>query len=240
MGSGFIKTFLDYLKNTPVHPQWFIFKDNYKSLSEISHYIKGRVLDIGCSNKEARKYLPDDCQYIGLDYYKTATEWYGSYPETYGDAQNLPFKDNSVNSVLLLDVLEHLPAPEKCIREIKRILIAGGVFIIQVPFIYPLHDVPLDFQRWTLFGLRELLKDGFTIIEEIHQGNPLESASLMMNIAICKTILNWIKQKNPAALVIVLLPLIILCINIITKIIGYISPSDALMPWGYRLVLVKN
>ena len=241
MNSGYIKSILHYLKNTPFHPQWFVFKDNNRNLSEISSYVKGKVLDIGCSDKKVREFLSDDCQYIGLDYYKTAIEWYHSSPDAFGDAQNLPFKDKSIDSVLLLDVLEHLPAPENCIREINRVLITGGIFIIQVPFIYPLHDTPLDFQRWTLFGLRELINNnGFTIVHEKYEGNPLESAGLLMNIAICKTVLNWMRKKHPAAVSVVLLPVIIFCINVATKIVSYICPPDSFMPWGYRLALVKN
>ena len=239
--NGITNMFIDRLKRTPFHPQWFIFKDNYKSISTLSGHIKGITLDIGCSNKEAKKYLPDDCRYIGLDYYKTAVEWYETLPEIFGDAQNLPVKNNSIESVLLLDVLEHLPDPEGCLREIKRVLVDNGVLILQVPFIYPVHDAPLDFNRWTVFGLRSLVRaHGFNIIKEEYKGEPLESASLLINIAISRTILNWVKQKNPAALAIIFVPVFIFITNITARLLGFISQPDALMPWGYRMVLVKN
>lgn len=238
---SYIEKVTNFIKSTPFHPQWLIFRDNYKSLLALSNYIKGNTLDIGCSNKAAKKYLPDGCHYIGLDYYRTAIEWYETLPEVYGDAQNLPLISKSIETVLLLDVLEHLHDPEECLREINRVLVDDGVLIIQVPFIYPIHDAPLDFNRWTQFGLRKLIHaHGFNIIEEKHKGDPLETAGIIINIAMTKTILNWIKQKNPAALIALLMPIFILITNILAKLLGFISQPDTLMPWGYRLVVIKN
>jgi SAM-dependent methyltransferase len=238
---GFIESCLYYLKATPFHPQWLIFRDNYSSLSGTTECLKGRIIDIGCGNKEIKKYLAQDSDYIGLDFYKTAVEWYGSRPDIYGDAQILPLRNGCADTVILLDVLEHLPNPEKCIYEISRILVRGGTFLIQVPFVYPLHDAPLDFHRWTLYGLREILsKHNFKIIREEHQGNPVDSASLLMNIAICKMTINWIKERNPAGIIIILIPFIIFFNNIFAKIMGMISKPDPMMPWGYRLLLVKD
>lgn len=236
-----IRKFLSYIKATPFHPQWYVFRKNNRNICEIANYVSGNVLDIGCGEKLIKKYLSDNCKYIGLDYYKTSVEWYGSNPDVYGDAQNLMFADNCVDSVLLLDVLEHLPDPEHCLDEVSRILVEHGVFIIFVPFLYPIHDSPLDFHRWTIFGLRRLVqKHNFEIIEETHEGNPVELAGLMMNIALSKTVLNWFHRKNPASLLVIFLPFIIFVINISTFIIACLSPQDDMMPWGYRLVLKKN
>lgn len=236
-----IKIFLECIKATPFHPQWFVFRKNNRNICEIADLLSGNILDIGCGEKTINKYLPDDCRYIGLDYYITATEWYGSSPEIFGDAQSLSFADKSIDCVLLLDVMEHLPDPDKCLIEVRRVLVEGGVFIILVPFLYPIHDSPLDFGRWTLYGLREILnRHGFSITEEKHNGNVLESAGLLMNIALSKTILNWIRKKSPAALLVILLPFIVFIINISTWLLTYISPADDMMPWGYRIVLVKR
>lgn len=238
--NGIMKMFIDHMRGTPFHPQWLLFNNNKKNFSEIAGFINGIILDIGCSDKQIKKYLSAGFQYIGLDYYKTAMEWYGSKPETFGDAQNLPFADNCIDSVLLLDVLEHLPDPERCLDEVNRVLVGRGVFIILVPFLYPIHDAPLDFHRWTIFGLRKLVqRHGFKIVEEKHEGNPAELAGLMMSIALSKTVLNWFHQKNPAAISVILLPFIIFIINISTSILAYMSPQDGIMPWGYRLVLEK-
>lgn len=110
-----------------------------------------------------------------------------------------------------------------------------------MPFIYPIHDAPLDFQRWTIYGLRELAhKSQFVVTEEMPFGHPLESAAILANLAITKTVLNWIKQKNPAALLLVLLPFAVFFINTMAWAVAKISSNESFMPSGYRTLWVKQ
>lgn len=229
------------LRYFPLHPQWLIYHKETRDLIQICKKLRGSVLDVGCADQKLRRLLPADCGYIGLDYYQTAAGWYGTRPQIFGDAQCLPILANSMDSVLLLDVLEHLPKPEDCINEIRRVLKPGGKLILQVPFVYPIHDAPLDFQRWTIYGLRELArKTRFAVDEEVPLGNPLESAALLANIAITKTILNWINRKNPLALSLILLPVVVFFINILAWALTKITPQDAFMPSGYRMHWLKQ
>lgn len=48
-------------------------------------------------------------------------------------AQELPFNDNSFNVVIIKHVVEHLPDPQKTIREIGRVTEAGGILILATP-----------------------------------------------------------------------------------------------------------
>lgn len=50
-----------------------------------------------------------------------------------GDVYSLPFKSNSVDCVILSEVLEHLPDEDSALREIRRVLKKGGNLIITVP-----------------------------------------------------------------------------------------------------------
>ncbi len=47
--------------------------------------------------------------------------------------QKLPLPDHVADAVTMLAVLEHLPHPERTIKEITRILKPGGVLLITVP-----------------------------------------------------------------------------------------------------------
>lgn len=47
--------------------------------------------------------------------------------------QRLPLNDNSCNTVICTEVLEHLLYPEKTLEEIKRILKPGGLLLGSVP-----------------------------------------------------------------------------------------------------------
>jgi len=42
------------------------------------------------------------------------------------DAEQLPFRDNTFDGVVSMDVLEHLPHPDRCIAEAARVLRPGG------------------------------------------------------------------------------------------------------------------
>lgn len=225
------------LKNSPFHPQWLIFRNELASEQEIGRLASGITLDIGAGRQDIRKQLPDTVDYIALDYYDTAVNWYESRPNIFGDGQYLPIASSSVDTVLLLDVMEHLPQPQQCVADIWRVLKPGGTAIIQVPFLYPLHDVPLDFHRWTLFGLRQLAKTfNFSVLSEHIMGSPVETAVLLNNLAFSKIILQWAKRKNPLALLGVMLPFAVLTGNLYAWIMSKISPDSAgFMPQSYRV-----
>lgn len=229
---------LSFLKRTPFHPQWLIYRRERKNLTEIGSALHGRVLDIGCSDQRLKVFLKNETRYIGLDYYDTAEHWYQTKPQVYGDAAALPFLDSSMDSVVLLDVLEHLPAPENCMKEIFRILAPDGIFIIQTPFLYPLHDEPLDFNRWTLYGLRSMAERfGFEVVQEYAVARPLETAGLLSNIALSKTVLNWIRNRSVMSIFVLLLPFLIVGLNVVSWAAAGLSPPDDMMPLAYRLTL---
>ena len=228
------------LKNTPLHPQWFAFFREKRFLRTICAELKGIVVDIGCADAKPQQYLSDDATYVGIDYFATATEWYGTRPDLFADAQLLPLQDDSVDHVLLLDVLEHLPDPGRCLAEVRRVLKSQGTFTIQVPFLYPIHDAPLDFKRWTVHGLTHAAaKYGFRIDAQQAVGHPLETAALNANIAMSKTILNWISGRNPLALTAILLPFLVLSVNCIAWLVAALSRSDDMMPYAYRMTWIK-
>lgn len=234
---GYLK---NLLKNTPFHPQWLIFRDNYQGVAKLTDYIGEKVLDIGCGHCEIKKFLPKETDYTGIDYYYTSVNWYRSAPDIFADAQNLPIRSGAINTVFFFDVLEHIPEPEQCLHEISRILGKQGKLILQTPFIYPVHDSPLDFTRWTIYGLEKMLQaEGLNIINIRYYGEPIETSLLMMNMALSKTLLNSLERKNLLLIFIPLLPFIIITLNIIAVISKFITPTDKFMPFMYRIVAEK-
>lgn len=53
-----------------------------------------------------------------------------------GDATKMPFKDNSFDRAILIEVIEHVPATDALLSEIHRVLKPGGILCIGVPTSY--------------------------------------------------------------------------------------------------------
>lgn len=239
--SALRRNLVSKFRHTPFHPQWFALFREERNLKRTCADLSGVVLDIGCADAKPRQHLSPGTRYVGVDYYSTAKDWYGTRPDIYADARSLPLADASVDHSLLLDVLEHIPRPDQCLSELHRTLKRGGSLTIQVPFLYPVHDAPLDFHRWTRFGLQRAAEEhGFSISREKAIGHPLETAALNTNIALSKTVINWLNKKNPLALSVILLPIVIPLINCLAWTFAALGSDDDLMPYAYRMVWIKK
>lgn len=84
---------------------------------------------------------------------------------------NLSFKDNSIDIVFCIAVLEHVPNPEKVVSEIRRVLKKDGVVYLSFPFIQGFHASPFDYSRRTYEGMKFLFKD-FKLIDLKCAGGP--------------------------------------------------------------------
>ncbi len=134
------------------------------------HSSSGLTLDLGCSNSPYSKYFPNR---IGLDVKE------GKGVDVVGDAHNLPFEDNKFDVILCTEVLEHLHTPSKAISEMKRVLKPKGKLILTTRFIFPLHDIPNDYFRYTKYGLKHLFKD-WDILEIEEETNTIQTFSVLL------------------------------------------------------------
>ena len=72
-------------------------------------------------------------------------------PAAYGDLYNLDLADNSMDTIFLVEVIEHLTQPERALREIQRVLKPGGKIVILFPndaFFAFARFVTLKFKEW--------------------------------------------------------------------------------------------
>lgn len=108
-----------------------------------------RTLDIGAQNGPYAACFPHR---IALDVRR------GAGVQIIGDAQQLGIRDSSFDVVLCTEVLEHLPEPQRAIDEMFRVLVPGGQLLLTTRFLFPIHDAPHDYFRFTKYGLRHLLR----------------------------------------------------------------------------------
>jgi len=89
----------------------------------INQYVNdGKLLDIGCNDKEISNFLNGKIDYHGID-----------YPAVDLEKDKLPFPDKSFNYISCLDVLEHLKSQANAVNEIKRIIKDDGLIFISLP-----------------------------------------------------------------------------------------------------------
>jgi SAM-dependent methyltransferase len=122
--------------------------------------IKGKVADIGAGNvrHEYHDYLQHE---------NTALELIDGRTNPIDfEKDQLPFTDESFDTVLSCNVLEHIYNHRFLIAEMKQILKEGGTLIGFVPFLVKYHPDPYDYLRYTKEALRRLFEDaGFSDIK---------------------------------------------------------------------------
>ena len=219
----------DILGQTPLHPQYFVIKEQKEILNITFPKLKGKVLDVGCGRQLLRKPITDlGCNYTSLDHPNIYRRQRAKEkPDILADITKLPLSNNSYNSVLLFMVLPHLPNPSVGIKEINRILKSNGLLFISAIENYPGHDLPDDYFRFRLKGLVSLCEyNGFKIIQKHSFGNFWIVNSLNFNVFLMQSA-KFILDKTgnnflTGVLIVLFMPFII--ISNISAII--LSPLD--------------
>lgn len=157
------------------HPAYLERRSLTRALQGLADLLEhGRILDLGCGMKPYEPLLarPGD-RWVGVDHPVTMQGSYGVYTlaDVFADCHQLPFADGHFDSVICTQVLEHVAEPERVLCEAARVLRPGGVLLLTAPMLWPLHEEPHDFFRYTRYGLRHLLaRAGFTVEREIQRG----------------------------------------------------------------------
>lgn len=138
-------------------------KDLYRTLMnmECANYnLRGKVLDLGSGINKAsyHRFLKksDDAEIISLDLGFNDNS-NGSFIDLEKD--KLPYEDNSIDTILAFNLLEHIYNYSFLISEVYRILKPGGQVIGAVPFLVGYHPDPRDFWRYTSESLDKIFKE---------------------------------------------------------------------------------
>lgn len=127
--------------------------------------VEGRALEVGRGHTATRpshwRFL-DDAE---MKEFVTVDIDPALKPDVVADVcDRLPFEDGSFDAVLCFNLLEHLEYPERGLKEMRRVLKRGGLFIGAVPFLVNVHADPHDWRRYTATALEKLLKEaGFSV-----------------------------------------------------------------------------
>lgn len=237
-----LKRWLKPVANTPLHPQWHVSRQRAKTAEWLKLRVRGVVLDVGCGNGWVRDVMPDTVCYVGVDYPTTMALGYEGRPDLLADATALPLSDSSVDTVLLLDVLEHLDNPARAVSETVRILRQGGTCLVQVPFFYPLHDEPHDYQRWTSHGLKKLfMQHGFQTEVSSESNAPCATAAALLSMAMAKGLLDAFQKKSVLTLAAApLISAMVPVVNVVGLLLSWMLPESSCMPGSYLIAAKKE
>lgn len=171
------------LRGSILHPQWLTDRFHIRSRQYLRQLRDSLILDIGSGNSHNAQNLHASNTVIRLDY-PTTNLRYQTRPDVFGDAGCLPMANHSIDAIFLFEVMEHIGAHEHAVQEIYRVLRHEGWLFVSVPFMYPIHDAPHDYFRFTAHGIRRVLEiNGFQITQLAQHGNSLLVPLQLINLA---------------------------------------------------------
>lgn len=166
----------EFLKTIFFRPTWYaIFVNPYfiarrKLYQEIKRFsktiINKKILDLGCGSKPYAS-LFNKNEYLGIDIISGGHKNSAKNSDLFFDGKIIPFVNNSFDVVICTQVLEHTEEPDQLLKEANRILKKNGILYITCPFVWPEHEIPYDFRRYTQYGLKKIFKENGLTVEKI-------------------------------------------------------------------------
>lgn len=132
-----------------------------------------RVLEVGCGNGLGANHLAQAAQsYIGGDVHRSNVTLANSMNQSDAkfvvmDAHNMPFKRNSFDLILLLEVIYYFEDFELVLEECKGLLAVGGILLISAPnpSIRDFRGSMMSTKYYTVGDLESLLAKQFSGIQ---------------------------------------------------------------------------
>ena len=142
-----------------------------------------RILDVGCGEGMVLEQLRVDHRVpsLGIDLdparIHLAKSQAGDIPYIIGNAQELPFRDNSIDLVMILEVLEHVGEPDTVLQEAFRV--TSKFLLASVPnepwwrlgnlarlkYIRDLGNTPEHINHWSIRSFKALISEHFKIVK---------------------------------------------------------------------------
>jgi SAM-dependent methyltransferase len=172
-----------------VNPFYFTQRELYREMVQVAPKLSGQLLDVGCGSKPYRDLFVNVDHYTGLEF-DTPESRAANYADFFYDGNHFPFDDASYDVVLTNQVFEHVFNPDEFLNEILRILKPEGKLLLSVPFVWDEHLQPLDFARYSSFGLRSLLeRHGFVVVDLRKMNADVRVIFQMINVYLYKILL---------------------------------------------------
>lgn len=175
---------------SPVVPWWTVFRDpGFITRRALSREVRrmadsvgevGLVVDVGCGSRPYESMFR--CRrYLGLDVPDSGHPRESKKCDVFYDGVTLPIADAEADVVLCTQVLEHASDPSAMLSDIARVLRPGGSLVLTAPLVWPEHETPYDFRRYTSFGLGQALAAAGLEIVELRPTTSAAAAVAQLN-----------------------------------------------------------
>lgn len=145
-----------------------VYLDRRALLKKVMKYkdkVTGRVLDVGCGSKPYEILFSKSKEYVGIDIENPGHDHRKENIDFYFDGKNIPFENESFDTVVIFQVIEHVKDLDKLLLEIKRVLKPKGKIIASFPFLWQLHELPHDYRRFSPNGAKRIFENnGFKVL----------------------------------------------------------------------------
>ena len=116
-------------------------------------YARGRLADLGCGTVPLYAAYRDHVEEVICVDWPQSPHRVSHVDVTADLNRPLPFADSQFDTLVLSDVLEHVAEPNLLWAEMARVLRPGGYLLLNVPFLYGVHEAPHDYYRYTRHAL---------------------------------------------------------------------------------------
>ncbi|MEZ4753487.1 MAG: methyltransferase domain-containing protein [Bdellovibrionota bacterium] len=194
--------------------------------------VKGRVLELGSKNRRYDHLFTESQEILASDIDANSNLEILSI-----DAREIPFPDESFDTVVAFEVFEYILETKEVLREINRVLKHGGGLHFSVPFMCPIHgggeaeELDSDLIRYTGRGCKTLLDEEFKDIQ-------IESFGGRWQI-IYDVWFSWVRTRKSRLLKLLLTPFGILLKPLVCIFDSFSEKDLRRFVMGYYIVCKK-
>ena len=207
----------------------------YINVKKYSKFVSGKTLDVGSGSKPYIGLFNKVTTYIGMDIEQSGHKHQREYIDVFYDGETFPFEENTFDSLVFFEVLEHVFNPDTFFKQISKVVKPGGNCLVTIPFIWGEHEQPYDFARYSSFGLKHMFdKHGFEIVEHKKYLTDFRLIFLLINSYLYTTFKKYLPGYLAWGLII---PFSF--VNNLLGLVSYVLPNNNDLYFG-NIYVLKN
>ena len=136
-----------------IRPDWFLERYIFSKLKDNFEFNNKKIIDFGCGVGSSSAFFPSS-SYLGLDCDKRRVEYARKTNPGYDFGElvgnKLPVPDASVDYILIVSVLHHIPSKDvhEYLNEFRRVLTNSGKILVIEPCLFKSSYLSNCYMSW--------------------------------------------------------------------------------------------